>query len=849
MKKKKGSNILKQRQKITGNKRFIFGFIAVFAVLVCIAAGTKWAQAAAKTLSILKIDYENSTIVFSKANNDSKIYISNSSKKVWEEFTPKVVTTEKGDGLAIDISWISPSSNYTMTYKGDVSEEVGTVVLPKQATNLRVTYKANATNPIAVTNAANRTVQWRKNNTTTWKEWNLNTESKDLSHLIVNGATLYFRLAPTAGNSNTDTGYRASKEVTVKIPAKTTAPAISINPSAFTVPLQSGMDYRYVIVDTDGSVVSSGDWQKIGSTKTYELADFAADALYSGTSTTVTKDVSIQFKKRSTASTQESKITTITIPAQELKPIPSVIGAEISYTSTTTFELSIKAASSETPYEYTIIKSDDYDGINIDYAKLSWNILTSSTPVSINEKTAPKGSHILIRKKAVGTLGDEKFALASDAEDLTSGGIVYPSGIILGTATKISVPAGTINTGDYGKTETFTIFSYTKTTVSSINFVDKYGNLVGKAECTSTVAKNTGSKPLDGSQDYIITTKIISTADLDDKSSAIGESLYANITLANGDEIKSDDSKGVILELTASTNIDNPTAYEKTDFGKYYDNYTTKFERVYLSNETADDTYFKFIVDFGTVDFTADTKTTELEIAKITYDAYELKRRTYNTTTDTNPTKIAINEAEEKEYKNDPVDALIYYENYTNNDGKSARRAYITIHADNFEKENSITNTNKELPFIITLNNKEVLSNQIYMTLLETATLNDAPIAWTITEGSLTESTTKKDYDENGNLISSVTNPVNNYTLKLTKADNNYNVGISDVTWGGTSILYEASVSSGTINITLSNQKINKLTSTGTSSTNNVEIHLSNGFVISTGCKLTILKAVTKTTK
>lgn len=851
MKERKNPEIQKQKQSITGNKRFIFGFIAVFTVLVCIVAGTKWVKAAEKTLSILEIDYENSRIIFSDANGDTKIYVSNSKKKTWEEFTPTVVTTNNGaSGLEIDISWISSSANYTLTFKGDVSKEIGTVILPKWATNLKVSYKANAATPFTITNATGRTIQWRKSTISNWETWNMDTTSADLNYLTTNGVTLYFRLASESGKSATDVGKRASKEVKVKIPAKTAAPAISINPSAFTISLQSGMAYRNIIKNADGTIDTSQGWQEITATKKYDLAEFAADALYSSTTdTTSKKDVSIQFKKCSTASRQESKITTITIPAQKkmLETGEADPGAEISYTSTTSFLLSIKAASSTNPYEYTIINKDDY--ANIDYTKLSWSSLTSSKTVSINSKSAPEGSHILIRKKAVSSLGKEDFALPSQAKDITPSGIAYPSAATWGTATTISVPAGTINDGDYGKTATFTIYSPTKTTVSTINFADKYGNLVGRAECVSTVEKNkTTAKASDGSQDYIITTKITSTANLDSNPSVIGETLYANIILANGDEIKSDDTNGVILKLTDSTTINKPSDYEKTDFGKYYNSYMTKFERIYLSKESTDDTYFRFMVDFGTVDFSNSGTTTSLLIDKITYDAYELKQDTY--TVASNPTKIAIHQAEENAYNNSSgnKDALIYYENYTDSDGNAARRAYVTIHVKDFENNASITNTNQELPFIITMNNGEVLSDQIYMTLLETATLNEAPIAWTITEGGLTESTVSNNYDQNGNPISSTTNPVNSYSLKLTKTDSNYNVSVTDVTWGGTSILYGATASGGTINITLSNKKINKLTVSDASTTKNIEIHLSNGFVISNGCKLTILKAAANPT-
>jgi hypothetical protein len=51
-----------------------------------------------------------------------------------------------------------------------------------------------------------------------------------------------------------------------------------------------------------------------------------------------------------------------------------------------------------------------------------------------------------------------------------------------------------------------------------------------------------------------------------------------------------------------------------------------------------------------------------------------------------------------------------------------------------------------------------------------------------------------------------------------------------------------ANVTAGKATIYLSNAKINKLTTSSTD-TKNIVITLSNGFVINSGCKLTIIKA------
>jgi hypothetical protein len=127
------------------------------------------------------------------------------------------------------------------------------------------------------------------------------------------------------------------------------------------------------------------------------------------------------------------------------------------------------------------------------------------------------------------------------------------------------------------------------------------------------------------------------------------------------------------------------------------------------------------------------------------------------------------------------------------------------------------------------------------MTLVSTAIIENIPIAWSITEGSLKETKTSTVTNPDGT-TSTVTEEVITYTINLKLFDNAYGVGISDVTWGDTSVMGSANVTAGKATIYLSNAKINKLTTSSTD-TKNIVITLSNGFVINSGCKLTIIKA------
>lgn len=794
----------------------------------------------ANQLIVEEINYSDSTITLRSEAGDTVAYFSNSSKKTWEP-----MGTFQNGKLVADISWISASSSYTLTFKGDKSVTVGSVALPKQVTNFKATYKANSDTAVSFVNNGNRTIQWRKNGVSSWSNWNTAATNDDLNYLKGNGATLYFRLAPVNGDSVSNPGMRASKEVSVKIPAKKSAPVITVDPSKFTVPLTSKLSYRVLELDENGNLKEeSAEWNAVKSTKNYALADIVTQVMVSGTD--AAKPAALQIKANATSSAQESRVSTIIIPAQEAAPEEDA--AEISYTSSKTLDLTIKAASKENPYEYCIVDGEDYDAASFDYEDAGWVTVESGTAVTLNADKAKAGSHLYIRKKAKGKQGETGFALASKERELIgTTGIQYPEPLKADTLTSIVVPAGVINNGDYGKNMSFTLYSYAKATVSSMELKDAYGNSYGTVECTSVAAKNNTARSKDDA--YIITTKITSTAAQNGNKAAWNKELYATIKLSNGETIVSKAEGGVLLYFYPAAKVNNPDAAEKTDFGAYYEQYTDDFTRIYLSTEKEDENSFKFILDFGTTHVMSSEKTgektdQELKIGSISYDAYTLSVKEFTAGS------AKVDAAEEASYKASPADALICYENYTDTDGNPARRAYVTIHVDQMEKankdNNAMTHVGSKLPFVIRLNNEEVLNDAVTMKLAETATLKNAPIAWTITEGKLRESETVVQKDAEGNIVSTTENAVNTYSLDLDKISSSYSVGVSDVTWDGRSILYDAAVSGNTIKVTLSNAKINQLSAGGGSKTCNVVIVFSNGYAVKTGCKLTVLSADTQ---
>ena len=753
------------------------------------------AAEAASSISVTEINYNNSTITLQLNSGDTKVYLSDSSKKVWEEVPG---TISGSNTLTMDISWVPIGKNYVMTFKGNVSTSILTVVLPKQITNFKATYnKVKGT--AAFSNVGNRTIQWRKKGSTTWNTVNVSTISTEMNQLSTNGATIYFRLAPINGTGSANVGYRPSKEITITITKKASAPSIKIDGSVFSIAVKKGMAYRTVNSDE-----TTSDWVTVSSNTSLFLKNIAASALYTDASTLRSK-VTLQFRTNATSSSQVSKITTVIVPIQEGPPSTDTYGISLNYTSSTTLSLQVKAASTTVPFEYTIVDKDK----ELNYLTAKWTAITSSTAVSLNDDTAAAGSHIYVRKKSVAATANDDFALASvEVEVSGTSSISYPDAPVPSTLTTLITPAGVCKAAKSNSYLTFSLYSATSTTVSAISFVDAYGITKGSVTCKSTVAKNPSST---GTADkYIITTKITSTESID---SVTKEILYAKLTLANSDVITSTTTAGVLLYLYPQTVVKNPEDDDNNE-------YTNNFKRMYLSNDSGDDQNFKFVLDLGTkyvIDSSAVDKytTTATAISAMKYDGYTL---------------------------NSGTDYSVVYGSYVNSDDETIATATVTVNVSNFEGSSLIDITDKAAPMEIFLNNNEVLDEDIYLTLTNTATLNNQPIAWSITEGSLKETKTTTTTNTDGT-TSSVIEEVITYTLDLTLCSSSYAVGIADVTWGGTSIFGSAKISGGKATIYLSNAKINKLSTTSTT-TNNIVITLSNGFAIKTGCKLTILNSI-----
>ncbi len=94
-----------------------------------------------------------------------------------------------------------------------------------------------------------------KKDSTIWHTLNKDTLTTDLSYYFNNGAQIYYRLAPVNGTGASNPGLRASNEVLVTIPKKTSAPNVAVNGSKFSIAVKKGMAYRKL--NSDGVM---SDW-------------------------------------------------------------------------------------------------------------------------------------------------------------------------------------------------------------------------------------------------------------------------------------------------------------------------------------------------------------------------------------------------------------------------------------------------------------------------------------------------------------------------------------------------------------------------------------------------------------
>jgi hypothetical protein len=824
-------------EKTEMRERLLQGFmaVAVLIALLIFAEGIA-AQAATGAVSVESVNYDDSTITIKMSSADHMIFLSNATQKKWE-YVPAVITDKGSYKLAtMDISWVSMSTNFVMSFKGDVSSEPIKVTIPKRDNSLKVTYNMG-TGKMNFTNAGTKTVEWKKRDSMTWSDYNEQTFEAALAAFIDNGASLMFRVKGVNG-TGTDAGSRPGKEVTVNIPKKSTAPTIVIDDSKMSLALKKGMAYRYV--DENGYPVNEqSGWTEITSDCRRTLAEIAPNAMYNKKEGREGEDVYIQFYKKATSSSQMSKYRTIKIPAQ-----PSLSQADLSsdnsmieYTSASSFKLTFKTAGENNVLEYCFITKSMQDyGVTIEDISndsLTWTEVTSQTPIVKSKETDPKlteGTLIYFRKKAVKSLGEEGYRIASPAELL--GTVNYPKGAATAGFTLLKTIEGMCKDGSNPLTFSFT--SDTRGEIDTVQFRTSGGNAMGTAKFTVTIDNL-------GENNYYYNVKLTDLSGITRTDDTLYAYIYFKGEAVNDPtkaSIRSSAEGGIGLYIYPKSEINNPSGIqEKQEVAEKlrwegYDAYgdqigfTTAVKRVYLSNLNDDQKDFRFKIDMGTLyvpkleNGDEVTYTEDLAAVKtIRYDGVELTSGT---------------------------DYNVEYYSAKNGANKDYRAAVITLHADKIEQHAAIDDRDKDTPVYIYLNNGEVITSGITMNLQRTA-VAQSNTSFTFTLGKLEPFITIKTTDASGNTTETTQpNYETYYKIRLTipaklANKNDYEVSVKTVTWNGLNIsLSVTSPADNVIEIMLDNAMLNELPGITTTVTYPIVIEFSNGYVISNGITMTV---------
>ncbi len=843
-----------KKKEFKGRLLQAFMAAAVFIAFVIFAGGIA-AQAATGSVSVEEINYDNSTLTIRMSSADHMIFLSNATQKKWEYIPAQINDCGSYKLAVMDISWVSLSTNYVMSFKADVSAEAIKVTIPKRDNSLKVSYNMfNGT--MNFTNAGTKAIEWKKRDSMEWTDYNESMFGAQLAAFIDNGASLMFRVKGVNG-SGSNAGSRPGKEVTVTIPKKSAAPAITVDDAKMTVALKKGMSYRYV--DADGYALS--DWNDVTADRNEALSDIAAQAMYNTETGTAGEDVYIQFYKKATASSQMSKYKTIKIPAQPCltsADLDTANNSLLEYTSSSSFKMTFKTAGENNILEYCIITKSMQDyGITIkDLAKndLVWTAVSSQTPITKTKETESKltdGSLIYYRKKAVKSLGEEGYAVASPVALL--GTVSYPKGAITESFTLLRSIEGMCKGGS--NTLSFSFYSDTKGDISAIRFLTNGGTDMGSATFTVTINEN-GPEP---SKKYIYNVTLTDLSEI----TCTRTKLYAYIYFANEPtsdptkaSIRSNDEGGIGLYLYPKSVVNNPStelarsnaatklAAEGYDSWSNYNahddkiGFTSAIKRVYMSTRNAealaahlitaellDQTDFRVKVDIGTL-YVPELNEGEKEI----YTGEKVKVRSIK--------------YDGIEMDGDPYFGVEYYED-EDASGNKYRAAVITFHVDEIEKHSAIDDRDKDTPVYIYLDNGEVITTGLTMNLQRTAVARNT--SFTFTSGSLEAWIITKTTDKEGVVTETKERNVDAYySITLTipanlGGKNDYEVGVKSVTWNDINILYSTqNPTDNTIKVILDSDILNRIPGISTSVTYPIRIEFTNGYVITSGIPMTI---------
>ncbi len=366
-------------------KRKIY-FIPVILLLLFLVSYPPDNTAKADTISAVSvgvIDYEELTIqIFN--NHNPIVYYSDDDTK-WTEV--EGAYDASSGAYTMDISWVSGTSDNTLYFKGDVNTRITSVTIPMQNNDFQVLYD-KAEECFTFTGADDSdTFEWRKSTDYNWTEVSIDDTTASYRTFLaaidtfrVKGAKIIFRL-PEVNGSAVNSGSRPSKEVTITIPYRASAPNVSVNSSKLTLNTTTSMEYYDPTTDT---------W--IECSKTMPLEEIAPQALYENGA----QDVSLMIRTAATEKAPYSKTAYLKIKGQTGAPVIGGNTADVSYYFVNSkLVLVFNKASVTDVYEYSIVKPEN----DFDFSSARWTSVNSAKPLTLSSFTAPSGCTVYVRKK------------------------------------------------------------------------------------------------------------------------------------------------------------------------------------------------------------------------------------------------------------------------------------------------------------------------------------------------------------------------------------------------------------------------------------------------------------------
>ncbi|MDF2540344.1 MAG: hypothetical protein K0S47_62 [Herbinix sp.] len=379
-------------------------FIPLIMLLFLVIGNWKAAQTMAESasaVSIGKIDYDALTLQI--YNNLNSIVYYSTDQTTWYEVEGYYNDTTKS--YTMDISWISDSSDATLSFKGDMVNTVKTITIPEQNSDFKVTFD-KVEGEFLFTNAEEiDTFEWRKASDYAWTKVSLDESSSSYQNFLdiielfrTKGVKLNIRTSQISGTGINNAGMRPSKEVMITITPRAVAPSLKVNASKMMINTTAAMEYY----DTMTSL-----WMEC--TSSMLLEELAPSALYEYGA----KNVTLQIRKAATAADTYSKTAFITIPGQSAPPSIGDNSCEVTYYyMNSKLILQFNKASSSNAYEYAIIK--EYDDYNVSTA--SWKSVTSSKIMTISNITAPEGCTVYVRRKGIDANAAKNVSLILPSE-------------------------------------------------------------------------------------------------------------------------------------------------------------------------------------------------------------------------------------------------------------------------------------------------------------------------------------------------------------------------------------------------------------------------------------------------